>query len=88
MLHSIEIEIDANGYIHSTEPLPTGRRGILTLFEEKTFSSELQPAANEPTQQNHFQDLFGILTAKRSVSLEEMEQAISQHALECFNDCD
>lgn len=88
MLHSIEVEIDANGCIHPLEPLPTGRRGILTLFEEKILSEPLLPSANEPTKQNHFDDLFGILTAKCSVSLEEMDQAVARQALERFNDCD
>ncbi|MDD5272686.1 MAG: hypothetical protein PHU14_08210 [Methylovulum sp.] len=81
MLHSIEIEIDADGCLHSLEPLPVGRRGILTLFDEKTFPQA--PLSASPSQpQNPFQDLFGILTAKHSVSLAEMEQAISQQAAE------
>jgi hypothetical protein len=79
MLHSIEIEIDANGYVHSSEPLPTGRRGILTLLDEPK---------QKLTTQNVFQDLFGMLKAKKGVSLDEMELAISQKAQERFNDCD
>jgi hypothetical protein len=78
MLHSIEIEIDTNGYIHSPEPLPAGRRGILTLFDE--------PEKNT-TPANAFQNLFGILKAKKSVSLDEIEHAISSKAQERFNDC-
>lgn len=76
MLHSIEIEIDAYGHVNSPEPLPAGRRGILTLLDEP-----------KPTQ-NTFQDLFGMLKAKKGVSLDEMELAISQKAQERFNDCD
>ena len=57
----------------------------MTLFEE---SSQENPETEQPVKASHFEDLFGILTAKRSVSLEEMEQAISQQALECFHDCD
>jgi hypothetical protein len=79
MLHSIEIEIDANGYVHSPEPLPAGRRGILTLLDEPKTT---------PTTQNAFQDLFGMLKAKKGVSLDEMERAISNKARERFNDCD
>lgn len=75
MLQSIEIEIDANGYVHSQEPLPLGRRGILTLLD------------NPKSESSDFQDLFGILTAKHSVSFEQMEQAISQKAQERFDDC-
>ncbi len=78
MLHSIEVEIDANGYVHSPEPLPAGRRGILTLLDE--------PKQNA-TPSNTIQDLFGILKAKKGVSLDEMERAISSKALERFNDC-
>lgn len=77
MLHSIEIEIDAYGHVHSPEPLPAGRRAILTLLDDPT-----------PTIQNSFQDLFGMLKATKGVSLDEMELAISQKAQERFNDCD
>jgi hypothetical protein len=83
MLNSIEVEIDEHGYIHSKEPLPTGRLGILTLFEQKPPITQF----NETINANHFDDLFGILTATRSVSLEEMEQAILQQAQDDFNDC-
>lgn len=79
MLHSIEIEIDAYGHVHSPEPLPAGRRAILTLLDDP------KPT---PTVQNSFQDLFGMLKAKKGVSLDEMELAISQKAQERFNDCD
>ena len=34
---------------------------------------------------NKFEELCGILTSKKSVSLEEMEQAIPQCAVERFN---
>jgi hypothetical protein len=72
MLQSIEIEIDANGCIHSLEPLPVGRRGILTLFEESSLENPAQTGIGQQSKQSHFEDLFGILTAKRSVSLEEI----------------
>lgn len=79
MLHSIEIEIDAYGHVNSSEPLPAGRRAILTLLDDP------KPM---PTTQNSFQGLFGMLKAKKSVSLDEMELAISQKAQERFNDFD
>ena len=57
--------------------------------EEKILTPEsLLPITNGAEKQNCFENLFGILTAKHSISLEEMEEAISQQALECFNDCD
>ena len=87
MLQSIEIEIDANGCLHSLELLPAGRRGILTLFDEKALPQGSLPISPLQTK-NAFQDLFGLLTVKHSVSLEEMEQAISQQAWDCFDDCD
>ncbi|MDD5273144.1 MAG: hypothetical protein PHU14_10535 [Methylovulum sp.] len=73
MLQSLEIEIDINGHLHSLEPIPVGRRGILTLFDEKTSPLSASPT---PAKHNPFQDLYGILTAGHGVSLEEMEQAI------------
>jgi hypothetical protein len=78
MLHSIEIEIDANGYVHSTEPLPTKRRGILTLLDN--------PTTTQPTP-NAFQDLFGILKANNSASLDDMANVVAQKARERFDDC-
>jgi len=41
---------------------------------------------NKPLE-NRFADICGILTSEKSVSLEEMEQAISEQGLERFNDC-
>jgi len=54
----------------------------------KQFLVDTSKVANEQTKKSHFEDLFGILTANRSVSLEEMDEVISQQGLECFNDCD
>ena len=78
MLHSIEIEIDANGYVHSVEPLPTKRRGILMLLDNSTTT---------PSTSNAFQDLFGMLKANNSVSIDDMENAITQSARKRFDDC-
>ncbi|GEM_PF-357963 len=37
--------------------------------------------------QSHFQDLFGLLTASKSASAEDMQRAFLQRAKEDFNDC-
>lgn len=49
------------------------------------LSSPVQSAANEG--QTPFDDLFGMIKTTRTVSLEEMERAISEQGLERFNDC-
>lgn len=70
MLQTIEVKIDENGHIQPVEPLvrlPVGR-ALLTLLDNE--------APNKPKTENPFDDLFGILKASHSVSLEEMEQAI------------
>jgi hypothetical protein len=81
MLQTIEVQIDYNGVVHSIDPaankLPAGR-AFLTLLEEPKVKS---------SKPNPFDDLFGILTASHSVSLEEMEQAIPQQGQDGFNDC-
>jgi hypothetical protein len=41
----------------------------------------------ENKAQTPFDDLFGMIKTTRTVSLEEMEQAISEQGLERFNDC-
>jgi len=35
-----------------------------------------------------FQGLFGLLKAEQGVSLDEMDEAIQQHAKAKFHDCD
>lgn len=83
MLQTIEVQIDYNGVVHSIDPatdkLPAGR-AFLTLLENTV------PKVKH-SQPNPFDDLFGILTASHSVSLEEMEKAILKQGLERFNDC-
>ena len=84
MLHTIEVQIDANGHIEPVEPsirLPVGR-GLLTLLDAKAFNRPEMPKTENP-----FDDLFGIVKATHSVSLEEIELAISEQGLERFNDC-
>ena len=84
MFQNIEVHIDTNGYIHPIEPikkLPTGR-ALLTLLDNTVTASELEI---KPLQS--FDDLFGILTATHTVSLEDMEQTIAQQGQESLNDC-
>jgi hypothetical protein len=47
------------------------------------------PEAKEETnEQSHFQELFGILTASKGASLEDMKLAVFRRTKERFNDCD
>lgn len=85
MLHTIEVQIDANGHIQPVEPLvrlPVGR-GLLTLLDD---NQSLKTASKQETG-NNFNDLFGIITATNTASLDDMKQAIYQRAAERFNDC-
>ena len=83
MLQTIEVHIDTNGYIHPIEPikkLPMGR-ALLTLLENPISISEI-----ENNSEQSFDNLFGILTANHSVSLEEMEQTLAQQGQEAIDD--
>jgi len=85
MLQTIEVQIDANGHIQPVEPLvrlPVGR-GLLTLLDD----NQLLTTANKQEAGNNFNDLFGIITATNTASLDDMKQAIYQRAAERFNDC-
>ncbi len=85
MLQTIEVQIDNNGIIHPIEPqikLPVGR-ALLTLLDNNTVNQ-----AEIAHIENPFDDLFGIVKATHSVSLEEIELALSEQGLERFNDCD
>jgi len=84
MLQTIEVQIDTNGYIHTVEPvmqLPAGR-GLLTLLE-----NTITTAKPKTKTQKSFDDLFGIVKATHSVSLEEIELALSEQGQERLNDC-
>jgi hypothetical protein len=85
MLQTIEVKIDENGHIQPVEPLvrlPVGR-ALLTLLDNEAPN---QPET--PKTENPFDDLFGILKASHSVSLEDMELAIAKQGQERFSDCD
>ena len=74
MLQTIEVEIDAKGHIHPLEKLPLPYKGksraLLTILSDMPIVRERSVVAEQETP------AFGILTATRSVSLEEMETAI------------
>ena len=79
MLQTIEVKIDENGHIQPVEPLvrlPVGR-ALLTLLDNDAPNRPETPKTEKP-----FDDLFGILKASHSVSLEDMEIAISEQGLE------
>ncbi|MFZ4855093.1 MAG: hypothetical protein ACOYL3_01745 [Desulfuromonadaceae bacterium] len=74
MLQTIEVEIDAKGHIHPLEKLPLPQKGksraLLTILPalptvlQQTKSGGLEVPA------------FGVLTASRSVSIDDIEAAI------------
>lgn len=70
MLQTIEVEIDAKGHIHPLEKLPLPLKGksraLLTILP--SMPDEQTSAARIPA--------CGVLSANRTVSLEEMEVAI------------
>lgn len=85
MLQTIEVQIDANGHIQPVEPLvrlPAGR-GLLTLLDD----NQSLTVADKREAGNNFNDLFGIITATNTASLDDMKQAIYQRGAERFNDC-
>jgi hypothetical protein len=79
MLQTIEVEIDAKGHIHPLEALPLPHKGksraLLTILP--AF-----PAVQRQTKSvGQEVPACGVLTASRSVSLDDMEAAI--HARGC-----
>jgi len=71
-----------------TQYLPT-LLNIIHAFREGVCIDKLNSPFQsiEKTTQTPFDDLFGMIKTTRTVSLEEMEQAISEQGLERFNDC-
>ena len=84
MLQTVEVDIDASGHIHPLEPLPFKPvgRALLTLLEPPTNETPTQAETETvgKLEARGFDSLFGILKATHSVSLEEMEIGIRQHA--------
>ncbi len=74
MLQTIEVEIDAKGHIHPLEKLPLPQQGksraLLTILP--AFPATLQQIKNVGQDA----PAYGVLTASRSVSLDDMEAAI------------
>jgi hypothetical protein len=74
MLQTIEVEIDAKGHIHPLEKLPLPLKGksraLLTILPSPSAPQQRTESINEETP------AYGVLTASRSVSLDEMETAI------------
>lgn len=74
MLQTIEVEIDAKGHIHPLEKLPLFHKGkaraLLTILPDHPAEEEQAAVSGRETPAS------GVLTASRSVSLDEMEAAI------------
>jgi len=74
MLKTIEVEIDAKGHIHPLEKLPLPHKGksraLLTILPDLPVVQKRSDTAGRKTS------AFGVLTATRSVTLDEMEAAI------------
>ncbi len=81
MLQTIEVEVDDQGGIRLLQPLPKVReqRALLTLVVPEP------PVAQ--TKSDSIKSLFGLLKARKGVSLEAMDAAIREHARAKFNDC-
>jgi hypothetical protein len=71
MLQTIEVEIDAKGHIHPLENLPLPRKGKSRAL--LTILPTLSPVPQRPETTT---PAFGVLTASKSVSIDEMEAAI------------
>ena len=74
MLQTIEVEIDTKGHIHPLEKMPLPLKGksraLLTILPALPAVRRQTGAAGKETP------AFGVLTASRSVSIDEMEAAI------------
>jgi hypothetical protein len=82
MLKAFEAEVTAEGRVILHEPLHLERRyrAVLTLIEP------LEPS--EAKTMEDITSLFGILKAKKGVSLEQMDAAVQQRSAAKFHDCD
>ncbi len=78
MLQTIEVEIDAKGHIHPLEKLPllhNGKsRALLTILPDFPAKTKQSATIGRETP------AFGILTATRSVTIDEMEAALHTRA--------
>ena len=72
--------------LYETLPDEIQKLFLQELLTKQTEKIKAKKAV--PEGESHFQDLFGLLTASETASLEDMEQAILQRAKERFDDCD
>ena len=71
MLQTIEVEIDAKGHIHPLEKLPLPHKG-----KSRALLTMLPAVRRKPNTASQGTSAFGVITASRSVSLDEMEDTI------------
>ncbi len=74
MLQTIEVEIDAKGHIHPLEKLPLPHKGKSRAL--LTILPDFQPTLAQSDSTCCEIPAYGVLSATRSVSLEQMERAI------------
>ncbi|HBA73390.1 MAG: hypothetical protein A2X82_12555 [Geobacteraceae bacterium GWC2_55_20] len=74
MLQTIEVEIDSKGHIHPLETIPHLHKGKTRAL--LTILPDLPAKTKQSAVTGHETPAFGVLTATRSVTLENMEAAI------------
>lgn len=70
MLQTIEVEIDAKGHIHPLEKFPVPTQGVSRAL------LTLLPTPERKTRPLAVSEACGVLHASKSVSLEEMDEAV------------
>jgi hypothetical protein len=82
VLQTIEVEVDAQGVIRPLQPLPEVReqRALLTLVVPE------RPIVQ--TGNDSIKSLFGVLEARKRVSLEAIDTAIRERTKARFDDRD
>jgi hypothetical protein len=83
-LEQIQLELKQT----PSEYLPVLLNMIHAFRETVLDFNKTSAVSSESVKQNPFDDLFGIVKTTHSVSLEEIELAISEQGLERFSDCD
>jgi hypothetical protein len=76
MLQTIEVEIDAKGHIHPLEKLPLPYKGKSRAL--LTILPGLPAAQRRPKSADQQIPAFGVLSASKFVSLDEMETVIHE----------
>jgi hypothetical protein len=79
MPQTIEVEIDAEGHIQPLEKLPLHHKGktraLLTILPDQRATRAGRTKPNTPGH--------GVLTATRSVTLDDMDAAIRARGINC-----